>query len=474
MARRFTRAGSEFITAGAGSLGSAPVGAFSFAFVMRHAGPSGSAAQQIFRAATAGGSGVLSATLVPNTFELTVFCGSVEWVQSNAPVPANTWVLVTGSKLATVQPVNLGIYRFDTDTWIRETREAEADPNAVVSTVNLGRHHATLEQALDGDMALGALWARALGVSEFDRLPTGLAAWSSLAPTAAWLLDQQSIGQAVMDWTGGGANQTAIAGTSVSPESAPLSYGHPVLLARQDPAAAPAQHAAGGVLSAATQLIPSSLSTREAAAGLTAATSLQSSAVATTAAAAALTAAAQLAGAGQRATLSTAQLLAASELVAGAASASSAASPLSAESGLLALPAAAAGSAATLVAEATLAADAASAPTGFSTMSAAGLLAALAGHRSAATASMRSQTTLLGASGRVAAGAAALGAAGVLETFTTQARAAASALTAGSGLTAASTAAALPAKAAAHAITARRPGSLITRTQPASIVRRSV
>jgi hypothetical protein len=69
---------------------------------------------------------------------------------------------------------------------------------------------------LGGEIAVAAVWKRALSDGECELLPYQLDAWRASAPDALWVLNQTSTSDAVQDLSGGGANQTAISGTTVS------------------------------------------------------------------------------------------------------------------------------------------------------------------------------------------------------------------------------------------------------------------
>lgn len=83
----------------------------------------------------------------------------------------------------------------------------------------------------DGDIALAAFWdGTVLTDAQVELCAYSLPALLSLAPSAAWILDQSSTSAKIPDITGGGANETSITGTSVGTSSLPtFSYGAPVL-----------------------------------------------------------------------------------------------------------------------------------------------------------------------------------------------------------------------------------------------------
>lgn len=90
----------------------------------------------------------------------------------------------------------------------------------------------------NGDIAAVAYWDGGFTDQQFEALAFSLNAWWQAQPKGIWLLDQAATGQAVNDFSGNGANQTALVGTSVSAGSVPVfSYGSPVLEALSEVAA---------------------------------------------------------------------------------------------------------------------------------------------------------------------------------------------------------------------------------------------
>ncbi|WP_307833861.1 DUF4082 domain-containing protein [Actinoplanes italicus] len=81
---------------------------------------------------------------------------------------------------------------------------------------------------LVGDMECAAAWTRALSDDEVSTLAASLGAWLCTGPAGFWVLDQAAVSIPVRDWTGGGANQVSTVGTSVSANSVPIGYGHPI------------------------------------------------------------------------------------------------------------------------------------------------------------------------------------------------------------------------------------------------------
>ena len=77
-------------------------------------------------------------------------------------------------------------------------------------------------EAFDGDIAVAGVFPGVLSDAAIESMPFTLAAWYSLTPLALWVLDQQAVAQTVNDLAGGGSQQSAITGTTVSTQSVPL------------------------------------------------------------------------------------------------------------------------------------------------------------------------------------------------------------------------------------------------------------
>ena len=78
-----------------------------------------------------------------------------------------------------------------------------------------------------GDVAAIMVVQRVLADAEVESLSSGLAAWVTAigaTPAALWAFNQASVATPVTDLTGGGADQTAISGTSVTDDPPGFSY----------------------------------------------------------------------------------------------------------------------------------------------------------------------------------------------------------------------------------------------------------
>jgi hypothetical protein len=69
-------------------------------------------------------------------------------------------------------------------------------------------------EKLDGRLAVIGIWQSVLTNTQIEGLTSALSAWKDLGPTALWAFNQASTTTPVTDLTGGGADQTAITGTT--------------------------------------------------------------------------------------------------------------------------------------------------------------------------------------------------------------------------------------------------------------------
>lgn len=170
---------------------------------------------------------------------------------------SDSWVIVAGGKDAGTAMPRVHKYVYSTGTWTHEgTVTNLGNPGSTAGgTVRFGEWEGVDD--LDGDLAAAAVFDRNLTDTEVEQLAHSLLGWYSLAPVGMWLFDQQATGQNVVDLVGGGANQSAITGTSVASSSLPgLSYGHEILVPHSIPAGG-ADATATPASTAATVSLPS-------------------------------------------------------------------------------------------------------------------------------------------------------------------------------------------------------------------------
>jgi hypothetical protein len=107
---------------------------------------------------------------------------------------------------------------------------------------------------LHADLAVAALYASALSNATIDAagLPASMAAWDDLAPAALWDFDQDDAGDPVPDVSGGGADSTAIVGTTITDQPAGFSSSLGTLATLDLVAPSPTMSTAAAAASTAT------------------------------------------------------------------------------------------------------------------------------------------------------------------------------------------------------------------------------
>jgi hypothetical protein len=155
-------------------------------------------------------------------------------------ITANTFYLAGFSKAAGTTLPRFHWLDMTTNTWTHENATGGiADSTTPVTPVTYIGRHRNVDSTFNGAINLVAVWNRVLTDAEFEALSYGLLPWYASAPAAGWLLDQSATTQNVLDWTGGGANQTSLTGTGIDVNSVPsFSYGMPPLYLERQPAAA--------------------------------------------------------------------------------------------------------------------------------------------------------------------------------------------------------------------------------------------
>lgn len=145
-------------------------------------------------------------------------------------IPNNVWVFV-----AVTKPDGDGVtpsgwmYRYDTDAWSTASGAGTINEDSMTITIVRIGNSQNADFWFIGDIAIGAGWSVALADAQIRQLPFSLQSWYSSAPTFGHLLDQHLTTQNVVDFTGGGANQTGLSNTSVATTSLPIfSYGDTV------------------------------------------------------------------------------------------------------------------------------------------------------------------------------------------------------------------------------------------------------
>jgi hypothetical protein len=191
------------------------------------------------------------------------------------------WLLLAITKQSGTSPPRMHKYQYSTNTWTRANSSTGAqDGSAAVTTKLIG--NSTNALPFNGDIAAVADFGYAMTDDQVESLSISLTSWLARGPLGMWVLDQQATSQKVIDWTGGGANETALAGTAVAGTSVPvLTYGHPVLLGTHAATAGGGSSQSGSAtLVAASSLTAGAAQGMSAAVAMTAGSSLTSTGIA--------------------------------------------------------------------------------------------------------------------------------------------------------------------------------------------------
>jgi hypothetical protein len=155
---------------------------------------------------------------------LTYWNDSVNANSAFTVTTAMGWVLVAASKAAGSATPRFHKYRYDTNAWTHEDGSG-AIADATLPGAGGSVFHGSADTTLSfftGDILVNALFNRILTDAEVELLPFTLMHFHSLSPRGLWVFDQSLTTQSVLDWTGGGANQTAITGTALATNHPPL------------------------------------------------------------------------------------------------------------------------------------------------------------------------------------------------------------------------------------------------------------
>lgn len=141
-----------------------------------------------------------------------------------------TWYLILFTKATGTATPRAHIYNYSTNAWTHENFDGTLTNWTSIGasgTIRFGEWEDVDD--FQGDLACAGIWS---GIAFTDAkceamgLQFDLMSWFASTPSALWLFDQQAVGQLLRDLTGGGANQSTIAGTSLSANSVPrFGYG---------------------------------------------------------------------------------------------------------------------------------------------------------------------------------------------------------------------------------------------------------
>lgn len=131
---------------------------------------------------------------------------------------SDNWVLIAITKASGTVAPRFHEYVYDTDTWTHENGASNiANGPATSNRLQLGE----VGDFFGGDLLICGFWTSVLSDVAIETLKDSLSAWEALTPTGLWLLNQTNVADDVLDLTGGGANETAITGTTVGTNDLP-------------------------------------------------------------------------------------------------------------------------------------------------------------------------------------------------------------------------------------------------------------
>lgn len=214
MVRRFTQASSEFITLGIGNC-NINCGGITLACIAKK-NSNGSWETPI----AAGTSANLNRFILQFTDVDTLLIGAANGVDSGSGISVNTsdgWALYAASKGSGSVQARFHKYIFSTRTWTHSTAGASfADGSTPGSDghIYLGKNDEFGEHS-NADLAVAGVWASELSDAQIELLVESINNWTILNARGLWILNQATVATNLYDFTGSGANQTAITGTSV-------------------------------------------------------------------------------------------------------------------------------------------------------------------------------------------------------------------------------------------------------------------
>jgi hypothetical protein len=204
--RGFTRAfGSASVTVAAGNAASLDGGPQTTALVFK---PTTSGADQGLIEACNASNAVVWCLLLSDTH---IYLETSAGFQPLGTYSAGNWYTVVAGKDNGSAPVHWELCDMGTDTWTSGDTGNLADATTgPVDHVNFAKFSGS--NYFDGLIAAAGVFAAKLDQTQSRSLRTGLSAWASLSPVAGWPFNVPVAGT-VVDFTNGGADQTAITDT---------------------------------------------------------------------------------------------------------------------------------------------------------------------------------------------------------------------------------------------------------------------
>jgi hypothetical protein len=128
--------------------------------------------------------------------------------------PADGQILIACTKASGNVAPRFHKYSFSTETWTHSNGSVNLNNGAVTSNrLQLGLGAANGFFA--GDILIAGFWNEVLDDAAIEALIPSLQAFEDSNPDGLWLLNQPNVADDVIDLTGGGADETAITGTTV-------------------------------------------------------------------------------------------------------------------------------------------------------------------------------------------------------------------------------------------------------------------
>lgn len=225
MARTFARASSHRIQAPLGNMGFA-FNPGTLAFIARKASDPAAYAVPV---APGQSDGTTWFVWTKASTDLAFWSSNEDTIAPFGWAAADGWCLIAASRAsgAGARVVRFHKYVFSTNTWSHQDSAAASSTNggAPAVHVNVGCEESSVgafDGFFDGDIAVVGAWDVQLTDAQIEALAFTLQPWFQVNPRGLWLLDQSATGQKVVDFSGGGANESAISGTTVATSSVPI------------------------------------------------------------------------------------------------------------------------------------------------------------------------------------------------------------------------------------------------------------
>lgn len=213
MSRHFEASTNDELQVSAGNVSGIDGGPITYVAVINFDGVS--AFQRLTRARTAALAEVWASAIDTGQMYYATGAGFVGGISG---LSASTWYLYAVTKATGASTVRDHLCVMSTDTWTHADRGSVGDGTGPVDNLLFSDTGARL----DAYVAAIAVYSSVLNDAAIEALRPGLAAWMSAGPAALWRFNDTPVD----DLTGGGANQTAISGTTVDTGVEPPSFSY--------------------------------------------------------------------------------------------------------------------------------------------------------------------------------------------------------------------------------------------------------